>query len=190
MSATRTPRAHGDAPRRRDRARQRDGRAARHFAVAFAVTAVLLFALYQWSEASGRFRPVNVANAAACAAVLRLGGIASTHDGTHVRVGDAGMDIISECSAIYVLILFAAAVLAFPTTWRARLRGLSLGIPILLTVNVVRLVTLGVILRHRPAWLPLFHEYLWQIVFVLVVAALYLLWIERMVPGARTDSPA
>jgi archaeosortase B (VPXXXP-CTERM-specific) len=190
MSAGRTRPAHAPPPRRRDRALERRGRAARRFVVVFAAVAVGLFALYQWSESSGRFRVVNVGNAAACAAVLRGCGIASAHQGTHVRVGDAGMDIISECSAIYVLILFAAAVLAFPTTWRARLRGLGLGIPLLLAVNIVRLVTLGLVLRHRPGWLPLFHEYLWQIVFVLVVAALYLVWIERMVPGARTDSPA
>ena len=67
---------------------------------------------------------------------------------------------------------------------------LALGVPVLLAVNVLRLVTLGIVLRHRPGLLPFFHEYLWQVLFVLVVAALYLVWIERMVPGARARPAA
>jgi archaeosortase B (VPXXXP-CTERM-specific) len=162
------------------------------FGVAFGVLAAALFAIYQWTEATGRFRAVNVANGAACAAVLRLCGVPATQSGTTVDVGagGGGMEIISECSAIYVLILFTAAVLAFPTTWRARARGLALGLPLLLAINVVRLVTLGLIVRYRPAWLPLFHEYLWQVFFVIVVVVLYLVWIERMVPRARAHPAA
>jgi len=162
----------------------------RRFALVFAAVAVALFLVYQWTETTSRFRAVNVANAEACTAVLRLCGIESMRNGTHVRIGVAGMDVISECSAIYVLILFAAAVIAFPTTWAARGRGLAIGIPVLLATNVLRLVTLGVVLRFRPALLPLFHEYLWQVLFVVIVAALYMVWIERMVPGARPRAAA
>jgi exosortase H (IPTLxxWG-CTERM-specific) len=160
------------------------------FLVTFAAVAVAFFAVYQWSEATARFRPVNEVNAAACALVLRLCGIDADRTGTLVHVGAGGMEIISECSAIYVLILFAAAVIAFPTAWGARLRGLALGLPILLAVNVLRLVTLGAVVRYKPAWLPLFHEYLWQVLFVLLVCGLYLVWMERMIPRARVDSSA
>ena len=51
--------------------------------------------------------------------------------------------------------------------------------------NVLRLATLGAIIAHKQAWLPLFHEYLWQVFFILVVAALYLVWIERTVPRGK-----
>jgi archaeosortase B (VPXXXP-CTERM-specific) len=119
-----------------------------------------------------------------------LGGIDAGHTGTTVHVGAAGMEIVSECSAIYVLILFSAAVIAFPTTWRARLRGLAVGIPVLLVVNVVRLVTIGAVIQHKPALLPLFHEYLWQVLFVLVVAGLYLFWMEKVIPRARVGPAA
>jgi archaeosortase B (VPXXXP-CTERM-specific) len=181
-AARRAPPPHAVPPRR----------AMLRFGIAFGAIAAVLFAVYQWTEATGRFRAVNVANGAACAAVLRLCGVPATRSATTVEVGGGrgGMEIISECSAIYVLILFAAAVLAFPTTWSARARGLALGLPLLLVINIVRLVTLGLIVRHRPAWLPLFHEYLWQVFFVVVVVALYLVWIERMVPRARAHPAA
>ncbi len=42
-------------------------------------------------------------------------------------------------------------------------------------------------MAHRPNLLPLFHEYLWQVFFVLVVAFLYLLWIEKFVPREQVS---
>jgi len=153
----------------------------------FLLFAVVLFAVYQFSEATHRFRYINAANAVICGRILGWVGVANQTTGTTVAIRTTNMEIISECSAIYVAILFTAGVLAFPTTWRARLRGLAFGLPCIFAINVLRLVSLGIVIQHRAALLPLFHEYLWQVLFVLVVAVLYLLWIERFVPreGAR-----
>jgi exosortase H (IPTLxxWG-CTERM-specific) len=165
----------------------RPGRALGRYFVVFLAAAIGLFGLYQVSEATGSFRHVNAANATVCSTVLGWFGIPNTHVGTALQMRGGTMEIISECSAIYVAILFTAAVLAFPTTWRARGRGLAFGLPCIAVLNLLRLVSLGFVMQYRAALLPLFHEYLWQVLFVLVVAALYLLWIERSVPreGAR-----
>jgi exosortase H (IPTLxxWG-CTERM-specific) len=177
-------------PAARDERRRRLPPAAR-YVLAFAGAATVLFGLYQLTEATHRFAVVNRCNAALCGGVLRGVGVDAQRNGTMLRLPGGGMEIISECSAIYVAILFAAAVIAFPTTWRARLRGLAVGLPILFAVNLLRLATLGLVIRYRAALLPLFHEYLWQVLFVIVVTALYVAWIERIVPRAtRPRSPA
>ena len=160
------------------------------FALGFIACAAGLFAIYQYAEATHRFGVVNSMNASLCTAVLNLLGFDATCSGTSVQLANGGMDIISECSAIYVAILFTAGVVAFPTSARARLLGLGLGLPIIFVINIVRLASLGAVIRYRPDLLPLFHEYLWQVFFILVVAGLYLLWIERFVPRARLDQPA
>jgi exosortase H (IPTLxxWG-CTERM-specific) len=156
----------------------------------FLLFAVALFAVYQFSESTHRFRYVNAANAAICGRILGWVGVANQTTGTTVTIRTTNMEIISECSAIYVAILFMAGVLAFPTTWRARLRGLAFGLPCIFAINVLRLVSLGLVIQHRAALLPLFHEYLWQVLFVLVVAVLYLLWIERFVPREEARQTA
>jgi exosortase H (IPTLxxWG-CTERM-specific) len=155
------------------------------FVATFLALGLGLFALYQTSEVTGGFRHVNVLNARFCSALLGGLGIDNTCRGTSIRMPSGGMEIVSECSAVYVVILFTAGVLAFPTTWRARGLGLALGIPCILVANALRLVTLGAVIRFRASLLPLFHEYLWQVLFVFLVAALYLLWIERFVPRDR-----
>ena len=156
----------------------------------FAVASIALFALYRWAEVTGAFQHVNQWNAIASGALLRLVGIGNERSGAVLEFGSGGLQIISECSAIYVLILFAAAVLAFPTRWQARLWGLALGVPCILAINVLRLATLGAVVRYRADLLPFFHEYLWQVLFVLVVAVLYLVWIERAVGREAPGSAA
>lgn len=160
------------------------------FALTFAGVCIGLYVLYQISESTRQFQHVNTVNAAAAARILGWIGIGVTQSGTQILFRRGGLEIISECSAIYVLILFTAGVLAFPASWRARAWGLGLGIPCLVGVNVLRLVTLGLLLEYRASLLPLFHEYLWQVLFILVVAVVYFVWIERIAPRERPDSAA
>jgi len=153
----------------------------------FLGSAVLLFLVYWISDTTGHFDAVNRLNAILSGSILEIIGLENTRYGTMVQFRSGGMEVISECSGVYVAILFAAGVIAFPAGWRAKLKGVVLGVSAIFAINVLRLVTLGVIIARKREWLPLFHEYLWQVLFILVVAGLYLLWIERMVPGERLD---
>ena len=154
----------------------------RRYLLLFAATAVGCFAVYWITEVTGKFQSVNVLNARLSGVLLRLFGVATARSDTVLQFSHGGMEVISECSGIYVAILFAAGVLAFPTTWRARAWGLGLGCATIFALNVVRLVTIGVVIAYRESLFPLVHEYLWQIGFVLVVATLYALWIDKL-PG-------
>lgn len=145
----------------------------------FTVHAVLLFALYWTSEAAHLFRQVNVVHATATAAVLRRLGIDARAHATSIVMPQGILEIVAECTGIYVLILFAAGVMAFPTDAPTRLRGLVLGLPCIVGLNFLRLISLGIVVRFRAAWLPWFHEYLWQVLFVGLVAALYAVWVAR-----------
>lgn len=158
------------------------------FVLTFVSIAVLLFGVYWTTETTRLFYHVNALNALLSGQVLDLVGVENVRNGTVLSFSRGGMEVISECSGVYVAILFTAGVLAFPASWRARGRGLAIGLPVIFVINVLRLVTLGAIIAHKAAWLPLFHEYLWQVFFILVVAVLYLLWIERIVP--RGKAPA
>jgi archaeosortase B (VPXXXP-CTERM-specific) len=149
-----------------------------------------LFLLYRWSESTDSFTRVNALNASLCSTLLRAAGIPNTCTGTSLQFDTCGFDVISECSAIYVAILYAAAVLAFPARWRLRLLGCLAGVALIFALNVLRLASLGVVLRYRPEWLSLFHEYLWQVLFILIVAGIYVAWLERFVHRARTRPAA
>ncbi|MEK7794401.1 MAG: hypothetical protein AAB353_07720, partial [Candidatus Hydrogenedentota bacterium] len=97
--------------------------------------------------------------------------------------------VVPSCGAIELFSIFIAAVLAFPTTWAHRIVGLSLGVPVMYALNLLRLSTLAYIGAYDPTpgkkWFHFFHEYVWQGVFIVFVVVVWLCWIEFLVQRKR-----
>lgn len=89
--------------------------------------------------------------------------------------------VVEECTGAYEVLIFCAAVLAFPTSWRKRLAGLALGVPLIYGVNVLRVATLLFVGRRAPGALDFLHLYLWQATLILLITGTWLLWIALVV---------
>ena len=89
--------------------------------------------------------------------------------------------IIEECTGVYEVMIFAAAVLAFPTQWSKKWVGLGLGIPILYSFNVIRIGVLMVVGKHWPEYFDFMHLYFWQATLILMITSVWLLWITQVV---------
>lgn len=96
--------------------------------------------------------------------------------------------VVPTCGATEIMAIFLAAVLAFPATWRQRLAGLTVGIPALYGINIIRLACLATIgtLDSGGDWFNFFHEYVWQALYVIVVVLLWLAWVEFLI-GRRNS---
>ena len=111
-------------------------------------------------------------------------------DGNLVSLGEFGVRIIAECTGIFEVLIFLAAVLAYPTSWAKRAIGIGLGIPILYAFNVVRILVLIAVGRH---WIELFdfmHLYFWQATLILMITSVWLLWIFKVVRHGESEAPA
>ena len=89
------------------------------------------------------------------------------------------MRIVSECTAITPTMVFAAGVLAFPSSVSGKLKGLLLGIVALYLINLVRVVSLYYIGTHAPDQMEFAHIVVWQAVMVLIAIGLWSLWAAR-----------
>jgi exosortase/archaeosortase family protein len=78
------------------------------------------------------------------------------------------------------MILFMAAVLAFPSTSQLRLMGLAAGLPAIQLINLVRLVSLYWSGIHRPQWFTFLHIVVWQTAVILVGVAIFIIWSSRV----------
>lgn len=107
--------------------------------------------------------------------------------GTQIQSPAFSVDVENGCNGIETTLLFAAAVLAFPATWRARAVGLLAGFAAIQALNLVRVVTLFWIGRHRPSLFSTAHTVLWQSAVVLAGVGLFLAWASRQKPPARTE---
>jgi len=105
--------------------------------------------------------------------------------GSVVRSSVFSAEIIFECTAALPIAMWIAAVLAHPwASWRARGLGLALGVPALVLLNLIRLVSLFYLGHWWPEAFETAHLLVWQALMVFLTLLLWLLWAATL---ARSD---
>jgi archaeosortase B (VPXXXP-CTERM-specific) len=117
---------------------------------------------------------------------MRLLGIESTASGTQLTFGSKAVTIVMECTALQVAMIYSALVLAYPSSIKSKLIGIGVGIPMILAVNIVRLLMICFVLWWKPEYFEMMHIYVWQVVFIVVVVAMAAIWIEKVVHRERS----
>jgi archaeosortase B (VPXXXP-CTERM-specific) len=107
-----------------------------------------------------------------------------------VFFGVFAVKIIDECTGIYEMLIFSAAVLAFPTTWAKKGLGLALGCPLIYVFNVLRIAVLIGVGRFWPKAFDFMHLYFWQATMIVMITVVWLLWITVVVRHEKDRSPA
>lgn len=90
--------------------------------------------------------------------------------------GRFNLRIIQSCDAMEAVILFAAAVLAFPATWPRRALGLVAGMTGIVVVNVARICSLYYVGLYLPARFEFYHLEVWPLLLVASAALAFLAW--------------
>jgi exosortase H (IPTLxxWG-CTERM-specific) len=111
---------------------------------------------------------------------LTIMGAQSWVAGASVGIPGFAVEIKNNCNAIYEIGLYASAVFAYPATLMQRTLGFVLGAAILYVVNLLRVLSLIGIGRYFPGGFQIAHLYLWQGLFLAVVAACWLIWLSRI----------
>lgn len=116
---------------------------------------------------------------------LRLMDSSVEMEGTVVRNPAFAVNIRNGCNGVETMIIFLAAVIAFPASWAARTIGLVLGILAIQVVNLVRVVALFLTGVHFPDFFDSSHTVVWQTVVILCGVLLWIFWANRFaVPRA------
>ena len=102
----------------------------------------------------------------------------------HARCHPAG------CDAIEPIVLFAAAVLASPVSFRTKIPGILIGWILLLVINLLRLVTLFIVAISFPTLYDVLHEHIWQAVFVVLAIVFWAIWVQWATRPERGSSNA
>jgi len=89
--------------------------------------------------------------------------------------------IIEECTGVYEALIFAAAVLAFPTSWKNKGIGFAFGIPMIYAFNAVRIAALIAVGRFYPSLFDFMHLYFWQATLIVMITSVWAVWIFKVV---------
>jgi exosortase H (IPTLxxWG-CTERM-specific) len=133
----------------------------------------------------GVIKPYTVFLAKAVAAIVNLFGAGVVTDGTTLSSSDFSMEIAMGCDGVEASCLYVAGVLAYPTTWRAKLIGLGLGVPLIHVINLGRLVGLYYAGVYLPSVVEELHVYVAQTLVILFSTAILIFWLDRFAARPR-----
>ena len=127
----------------------------------------------------GVINPYTEFLAKAVAAIINVFGAGAVANGALVYSPRYSMDIAMGCDGVEASCLYLAGVLAFPSSWRARLIGLAFGVPLIQAINLTRLVGLYYVGMYLPSVADQIHDYVAQTIVILLSTAILIFWLER-----------
>lgn len=138
------------------------------------------FTLISLNQVNERLiEPFTAQVAKASGIALNLIGQDIEMQGTIIRSSRFAVNIRNGCNGVETMIIFLAAVLAFPAPWRARLIGLVFGCLAIQLVNLVRVVALFLTGAYFPAFFDSSHTVIWQTLVILFGVLLWIYWANR-----------
>lgn len=118
--------------------------------------------------------------ASAATRVAQLVGSTSSAEADQISANGITLDINYECTGVYVLLILFTFLVAYPASWWSRVLGFLVGTATLSAVNVLRIAVLVRVAELQPDLFGYFHEYVWQGIFLVLVIAYAMLWVDRV----------
>ena len=117
--------------------------------------------------------------------VLAAIGQGTEMSGTIIRNSRFAVNIRNGCNGVETMLIYGAAVLAFPAPWRSRLTGFVFGMVAIQIVNLVRVVALFLTGVYLPSLFDSSHTVIWQTIVILSGVVLWILWAQWVMPRAK-----
>ena len=134
---------------------------------------------FLWIAPSDLFQTYLKLNAQASVTVLQILGDDATAIGTLISSPRYSIDVKRGCEAIQVSAFFVFVILAWPlpVSVRQRMAGWVIGVLLLLTLNLVRLVSLYYTGVYFPSAFEAMHIDVWQPAFIVLALLFWLIWV-------------
>lgn len=155
------------------------------FAMLVGSFAIFFFAYFTNTEAFDDYLRLN---ATASAAVINLFDDDVRASEFSVISSKTSVQIRHGCDAIFPAALFVGAVLASPVRFRAKLPGIFIGTVVLLSINLLRIISLYYTRVYKPDWFHMMHIDVWQPLFIFLALLFWVLWALRAT--RHTEEPA
>ena len=154
--------------------------------ITFLVCIIVFYTLLRTSimrELVGQ--PLALTFAAVSGFVLNLLSLKATTSGTVLQVEGFAARIDDVCTGIFVVAIYLSAVLAYPSRVTEKLKGLLLGVSVILFLNLIRVVSLMYIGHYFPSFFETAHLLIWQSLVIFSALLVWIYWTERFVSAPR-----
>jgi exosortase/archaeosortase family protein len=110
-------------------------------------------------------------------ALLHLLGVEALRTGGQIHhPGGFAYEIYYRCTAVLPAALLAALTFTYTAPLARRVIGVALGVSVLITLNLVRLVHLFLLGVYRPALFEVTHGVVWELILIMATVGLWWIW--------------
>jgi archaeosortase B (VPXXXP-CTERM-specific) len=153
----------------------------------FALFLVALHA-FTWLFALKGYIKWGYGTAQIVSTILNATGIQNIVERNIICLHNDTWNVTSECTAVNAVFLFISFILAYSSSFKSKALGLITGIPLILVTNIVRLIALGWVTEYWPKQAHLFHDYVWETIFLFFIVALWFIWINLVVSREKNSA--
>lgn len=113
--------------------------------------------------------------------LLKLLGLQASLNSNGVSISNFVLAIVRQCTGLFEVITLIAAVVAYPTKLKNKIKGIAIGLPLIYIFNIARLISLAYLGNYSFALLEIVHDYVLQITFFSFVVSIWFYWINNVV---------
>src|SRR5271165_6362235 len=96
--------------------------------------------------------------------------------GRTISSANSRLNVTRGCEGIEIFLLLVAGIVAFPASWKARAKGLSVGFVLAYLLSVARLVALHFTLSYLPAQWEALHGLILPLGPIVAVTLYFMYW--------------
>ncbi len=112
------------------------------------------------------------------AKLLTAVGIDVWHKGPLLHLPGRTLRIAFGCNGLEAVVIYGSAVLAFPASWKYKIKGLVYGLVSMQLLNLIRIAALGYTAVHFPKWFDYVHYYVAQGLMIAVALGIFVFWLR------------
>ena len=155
------------------------GRKNLRFTVAMAAFVVFTLIAYREEVLGVLLAPLTLLTAQTTTGLLHWWGMEAARTATTIsHPSGFSYEIYYRCTGFLPTAFLATAILSCRGRAFSKILGLAVGIPLLLALNLARLVHLYLLGVHQRDVFDVAHRVVWETIMVLAVATLWLVWLR------------
>ncbi len=110
--------------------------------------------------------------------ILSLLGIASHSQGSVIQLFSISLDVKFGCNGLEAVMIYSAAVIAFPSSWKNKLIGVAMGFFVIQTINIFRIVGLAYSAVHASNFFEFIHTYIAQGMMIAISLGVFIIYLN------------
>lgn len=110
--------------------------------------------------------------------ILEILGIPSTYQGSVIKLPSIALDVRFGCNGLEAVMIYAVAVIAFPSPWKKKLIGILGGFVVIQVINILRIASLAYSAIHFKSLFEYIHIYVAQGLMIAVSLGIFFLYLN------------